>query len=365
MIPSHIEAASRNIPAHLRAQLFGALAKHYSELEPLEDPAYEKFSIARLLLACAQRRPLPKREDEIVRGAALMSEQVFEPDRFLVPLGAIAVRALATTPGPKGGFGVGVTTADPADVLLPWSVVASAGATILSNLRENAVLPRDTAQSTINWLGENPTAPSETPPTLGEASLTAKTALALVKFSVQLLRQGEAVEAYIRARLLRAAGEALDVAFFAGAGGVQPLGLLNSAGIGTQSGTGLAHAGTLAMRKAILNAGGRESNLSWVGTPAVQETLGGRQRFTGVDSAIWDRGQILNAPAFATKNAPASALTVGDFSQAAVGIWGPGIRIDIDPSQDFNSAGLVARVLLMCDVAFPQPAAFTVATSIT
>jgi hypothetical protein len=47
-------------------------------------------------------------------------------------------------------------------------------------------------------------------------------------------------------------------------------------------------------------------------------------------------------------------LVVGDFSTSVIGVFGPGMRIDIDPSQDFNSAGLVARVMLMCDVAFPQ-----------
>ena len=56
---------------------------------------------------------------------------------------------------------------------------------------------------------------------------------------------------------------------------------------------------------------------------------------------------------------------VGDFSQVAVGLFGSGIRIDVDPSTDFNVGGLVARVLLFCDVGFPNPAAFTVATSIT
>ena len=87
-------------------------------------------------------------------------------------------------------------------------------------------------------------------------------------------------------------------------------------------------------------------------------SLGGRQRFTGSDATLWDsdNGTILGLPAHATKNA--SGLVVGDFSTSVIGVFGPGMRIDIDPSQDFNSAGLVARVMLMCDVAFPQPAAF-------
>jgi HK97 family phage major capsid protein len=176
---------------------------------------------------------------------------------------------------------------------------------------------------------------------------------------------GDAAELFVRSILMRAAGEALETAYFSGTGGVQPLGLLNHAGIGTQSGSSLAHAGLLAMRKLPLDAGAREAMLQWVGTPTIQETLSGRQRFTGSDATLWDsdNGTILGLPAHATKNA--SSLVVGDFSTSVIGVFGPGLRVDIDPSQDFNSAGLVARVMLMCDVAFPQPSAFCVASTVT
>ena len=196
-------------------------------------------------------------------------------------------------------------------------------------------------------------------------TLTPKTALATVNISLQLLKQGIAAEPFIRALLLRAAGEALDRAFFAGVGGAEPLGLHSTTGIGTQSGTSLAHAGTLNMREAVLTAGGREEALQWVGTPTVQEVLGGRQRFTGSDRTIWDDQNILGLPAHATKNAAASTLTVGDFSTAVVGVFGPGLRVDVDPNQLFGSAGLTARVMLMCDVGFPRPEAFSVSAVVT
>jgi HK97 family phage major capsid protein len=280
-----------------------------------------------------------------------------------VPL--VALRTMATTPGSKGGYLVGTDTVTPVDVLRPWSVVASAGVQMMNGLIDNVLIPRTTVDTTITWIGEPSVGPSEAPPTLGNVSMTPKTAIALVNISYQLLKQGIAAEPFIRALLLRAAGQALDRAYFAGAGGVEPLGLHLTPGIGTQSGTSLAHAGTLAMRKALLLAGAREEALRWVGAPTTQETLGGRQRFTDSDRTIWDDGNILGLPAHATKNAPAATLTAGDFSTSAVGVWGPGIRIDVDPSQLFASAGLVARVMLMCDVAFPRPEAFSVATSVT
>jgi HK97 family phage major capsid protein len=360
--------STRNVAEGTRAQLAAQLAAYYSELAAF-DPPSPPFSLARVLLAHAERSELKGREREVCEAAAIVLGQDFNPMRTWIPLNAVAVRALATTPGAKGGYLVGVDTVDTADVLRPWSVVASAGAMLLTGLTDGVVIPRITTAVTAGWLAaENQAGPSETPPTLGNVSITPKTAIAFVKFSMQLLRQGAAFEPFLRVQLLRAVGELLDVAFFSGAGGAQPLGLLQTAGIGTQSGTSLAHAGLLAMRQKVLTAGGREANLIWVGPPAMQETLGARVRETGATGSgrfLWDDSGILGKPAFATKNAPATTLVVGDFGQSVVGIFGPGIRVDVDPSQDFASGGLVARVLLMSDVAFPQPGSFTAATSIT
>jgi len=326
----------------------------------------QPFSLARLLLSQTGRTRLQGLELEVCEEASLKAgerAEHFDPQRLWVPLSAI--RAMGTTPGAKGGYLVGTDALEAVDVLRPWSVVASAGATMLTGLRESVPIPRVTGAVTAGWISENSAGPNETPPSLGSASLTPKTAYARVNFSMQVLRQGVAVEAFIRAQLLAAVGETLDTAFFAGTGGTQPLGLLNTSGFNSVSGTSLSHAGTLSMRRKVLDAGGREENLAWVGTPAIQELLGARQRVTGGDRFVWDEAGILGLPAYATKNAAANALVVGDYARAAVGVFGPGVRIDVDPSQDFNSAGLVARVLLICDVAFQQPAAFTVASSVT
>jgi len=345
------------------------LARAHKETVSLDERALlEKFSLVRLFGLMMANRHIDGVEGDIVAATALLAgESHVNHNRVWVPWGALT-RALSTVPGPKGGYLVGVDTTSPIDTLRPWSVVNSAGASTLNNLKNNVAIPRDTAAPSITWIGHNNPGPSESPPSLGEASLDMRTGLSLTQFSLQLLQQGAGVEPYLQRRLTRAAGEGLDVACLAGPGGLSPLGLLNTAGIGTQSGTSLAHAGLLAMRKAVLLAGGRADALAWVGTPAVQELLGARVRETGATGGgrfLWDDNGILGEPAFVTKNAPASALIVGDWSQMVIGLYGPGVRIEIDPSQNFNAAGLVARVLIMCDVVFPQPAAFAVATSVT
>lgn len=356
---------TRHVGHDVRANIASTLARYYSELSHLDNDSFEKFSVARLLRSRLERMPLTGREAEICEAAALIFGQNHDSDRNWIPFPAIGLRAMATIPGSKGGYLVGASILSLIDTPLAWSVAQSAGAMILIGLRDQVLIPRTVIAPTVTWIGENSTAPSESPPTFGNISLIPKTALVLVKFSAQLLRQGEAVEPTLREILRRAVREALDVAFLNGAGGVMPLGLQQTAGIGTQSGTSLAHAGILTMRQKVLTAGAQETNLAWIGTPGIQELLGARERATGGGRFMWDSDGVLGRPAYATKNAPANALTCGDFGQAVVAIFGPGIKIEIDPSQDFNTNGLVARVMLMVDVAFPNPAAFCVASSVT
>lgn len=361
-------ATDINFRNNLRAQLANELSGVYHELADLSEPPVP-FSLARLLGSHVDRIPLSDRESALTGGAAMLMGQHPNPHRNWIPFRALttplSTRAMSTVPGSKGGYLLGTDVADTADVLRPWSVVASAGADLMVGLTEGVVIPRTATATTAVWFNENGTAPSESPPTIGNVSLAPRNALAFIKFSIQLIRQGVAVESYLRMQLLRAIGELLDKAYFAGAGGSEPLGLLQTTGIGTQSGAALAHAGILAMRKKVLDAGGIENQLQWVGTPTVQETIGARERAAGGGRFLWDSDGILGRPAYATKNAPTSGLICGDFSQSVIGIFGAGVRLDIDPSQDFNAGGLVARMILVCDVAFPQPAAFSVAATVT
>jgi HK97 family phage major capsid protein len=335
------------------------------------DESTRTFSLARFLECAASRKQFDEPEHRILSGTSKAMGIEWNPHRNWIPFQLLrtpasgAVRAMGTIPGPKGGYLVGVDGIQPTDVLRGWSVISSAGINTMMGLQDGVVIPRTVTPIQASWIGENSPGISESPLTLGNVSLLPRTASAFVKFSIQLLRQGEAVESYLRGQLMAAVGELLDKAFFSGAGGAEPYGLLNTPGVNAQSGTSLAHAGILAMRRQVLAVGGRETSLHWVGTPAVQETMGARERATGGGRFLWDTDGILGLPTFATKNAPTGSLILGDFPQAVLGIFGPGVRIDIDPSQDFNTAGLVARVLLICDCAFPIPAAFSVAATVT
>ncbi len=347
-----------------RASVARALAQHYTELAGLDAPDAPAFSLARMFNSAALRRAQTGREREITGAAATLAGQEYEPNRLWVPLAALG-RSMGAFPGSKGGYSVGADVLTAADVLRPWSVTAQAGMQILSGLSGNVSVPRVTTSTTATWLAEGEAPADETPPVLGEVSMTPRTAIATIKFSAQLLRQSEHAEQLIRDQLLRAAGALLDAAVLNGAGGAEPLGLRLTPGIGTGSGANLAHAGVVAQRAQLIAAGAREDRITWIATGAVQALLAVREFAAGSGRMLWDDNGILGRPAYATPLAPAATLVAGDFSTGLLGIFGPGLRIDIDPSQLFGSAGLVARVLLFADVAYPQPSAFSVATSVT
>ena len=62
---------------------------------------------------------------------------------------------------------------------------------------------------------------------------------------------------------------------------------------------------------------------------------------------------------------PSASLIVGDWSQCVVGMFGAGIRIDVNPNRNFHTGVGAARVVLECDVAVTQPTAFVRVASVS
>lgn len=359
----------KDLREDLRSSLARELSRYYHELSEASEKPAPQFSLTRVVEAMTHERGLMDGyEHELCGATAVTAGESYDKHRVLIPLKAIATRDLTAASAAGGGYLVGVDTAQPLDVLRPYSVAVEAGVTVLPNLVGDLVVPRVTAASTAGWVSTEGTSFVDGQPTVGQAALRPKLAALTVNISRQWrLQSAEAGEVLLRQQVLGAGGTLIDQAFFSGTGANgQPLGLHAVSGIGTQSGTDLAHAGLLAQKRQVLAAGARESALTWVGTPLVQEALGARERASGGGRFLWDDGQILGAAAHATANAPADTLTVGDFSRAVLGIWGPpALRLEINPYQDFPRGGVAVRVVLACDVCFPIPAAFSVASSIT
>jgi len=278
-------------------------------------------------------------------------------------------RAMATSPGGKGGYAVGVDMLPAADPLWQDSVIGTAGVQIIEGLTGNATIPRGTGAVTTTWQTPEGNAPAAVDATLGSVSVVAKTIISTIQCSVQLVRQGPALADFLVRLLLRSVRAALDTALLQGTGASgQPMGLANlstASGLQQVSGTSLAWAGILNAQRLASASGVPDSKMTWIGAPSVRETLAARERASGGGRFLWDDGRIAGAPALATLDAPAATLFVGDFSQCVLALFGPGIEVRFDPANNYNGGLVAYQVLCVCDIVFPQPAAFVRIASIT
>lgn len=290
----------------------------------------------------------------------------FDPHRPSIPFAALAQRDLAAGDAAAGGYLVSAETAAALDLLRPWSVTARAGIEVVTGLVGDQVVPRVAATSTPYWLSTEASAPSASQPTLAQAVLRPKTVGGLIQLSRQLALQTSA-EAFVRRELLRTLGTAIDQAVLAGTGASgQPTGIVNTAGIGTQSGTGLSHSGVCAMAEAVAAAHAPDAQIAFLATPAVRRLLQTRERAAG-SGFVWDRDQVASRPAYASTDVPSATLLCGAWPLILLGVWGPGVVVEVNPYEatGFRAGIIQARLLVSCDVAVRHPAAFCVATSVT
>ena len=275
-------------------------------------------------------------------------------------------RDLTAAVGSAGGYLAGTSTGPLEELLRRFSVFGELGLNIITGLDGPLTLPRTVTVPTATWLPAEGVALTESQPTFGQVAFTPRFASAYMQVSRQLILQSRA-ESIIATLAAEAVARAIDAAVLGGTGTLgQPAGIINAAGINPQSGTSLALAGLLNMRRLALLSGCREDRLVWVAHPGVQELLASRERHSGGGRTLWDDTGILGRPAIATISAPAGTLFLGDFSRCTVTVFdGAGIELEHDPFSDFRSGISAYRLVVPVDVGVSPAAAFSVATSIT
>ena len=291
----------------------------------------------------------------------------YDPFHPTIPWAVLAKRDVSVAAG-GGGYLVeaGVTPVE--ELLRPWSIVVSGGVQVLPNLRADITVPKESAGPTGYWLANETATITESAPTIGAIPMAPKMCGDLLDVSRLLRLTGANLDTYLRNTLLKTIGALIDVAVIAGNGTSQPQGIIGTVGVGATTGGTFALSHVLAARAAVATANATDANVVWVGTPAVRQLLAARQRFSGVDSAIWQDDKIDARPAYVSTAVPAGDLLCGDFSTVTLGIWGQGVQVEITDRADqahFMAGVTTMRVLVGVDVAVRQPAALYVVTSIT
>ena len=323
----------------------------------------QAFSLARVIARINDDNLRGCFEAEILQDVALRENRMFDPTAPVIPWELLGRRDMSVAGASGSQYLVSSETAAPEDVLRPVSVIARAGATIVTGLRANLALPQTGTAITGYWLADENTQITEGQPAIGAVSFTPKVAAAILDYSRQLNVQVPELEAFLRRDLIRTVAAQLDAGAIQGAGtSGAPMGLIYTPNVNTQSGTSLDWTGVCEMER--LCAASNAEALSWVAGPTTRKLLRTRATATGGVS-IWDGNTIAGSRAWATTSAPADSLLVGDFAQCVVAIWGAGPQLLVNPYQSFATGGVSMRVMLNVDVGFLSRAAFAISTSIT
>jgi HK97 family phage major capsid protein/HK97 family phage prohead protease len=289
-----------------------------------------------------------------------------------VPHDILVKRDLSAGTASAGGYLVATDNLGGSfiDLLRARSLVAQLGATILPGLQGNVTIPKLSGAGTAFWLATETTEITESQQVFSQLSLTPKNVGAYTEISRQLMLQSNpAADMLVMNDLAKVVALAVDGAAIGGSGASgQPLGILNTSGIGSVTGTSLGWAGVLEFQSDVAGANGLAPTCAYLSTPAVAALLAQRQRFSSTDTPLWSGnlsdGQVGGYRAASTTQVPAANMIFGDFSQIIIGEWGV-LELALNPYANFKSGIVGVRAWLTCDVGVRQAGAFSVATSIT
>lgn len=150
-------------------------------------------------------------------------------------------------------------------------------------------------------------------PTLSQIGSTPKTVGIVVNFSRQLSLQSNA-ENFIRRELMRSIGTAVDQAIISGSGVEQPIGILNTSGINSVTGTSFDMAAAVSMKRKVADANADDSTISYLTTPSVRELLENREKTLSTGNGfIWDNDIVAGKPANVSTDVPSATLICGSF----------------------------------------------------
>ena len=336
--------------------------KRYSLMSAIRAVADKNWSNAGFELECS--REIAKRLNTVT-----------DPNKFYVPFEVQSRqmpgrRDLTVGTSTAGGHLVGTDNMSFIEVLRNRSVAYRMGARRLAGLVGNVTVPRQTAAATAYWLSTEGTSITESQQTFGQMSLTPKTVGAYTEISRQLMLQSSPdAESIVTADLGKVAGLALDIGVLRGAGSSgEPTGIVNTAGIGSVTGTSIDFAKVLEFQTDVATANVDPVRGGYVTTPAVAALLMQRVKFSSTASPLWEGsvfgGTMVGYEAMSSNQMTAASMLYGDWDQVVVAEWGV-LQVEVNPYANFQAGIIGVRAMVSVDVGLRYAAAFSYATSIT
>jgi HK97 family phage major capsid protein len=197
----------------------------------------QQYSFCRAILAAAEKNwDLAPFEYEASKAAAVKMNR--QPNGFFVPYD-VMTRDLTVGTDSAGGYLVATDLLGGSfiDLLRNAMMTVQLGATVMTGLVGDVAIPKQSGGATAYWVAEAG-APTESQQTMAQVQLAPKTVGAYTDYTRKLLLQSSIdVEQFVRRDLATVIGLAVDLAAINGSGSSnQPLGILNTSGIGAVAG---------------------------------------------------------------------------------------------------------------------------------
>lgn len=347
----------------------------------------QQYSLFRALRAKADNKPLDGLELEASRAEAKRLGR--DAEGFFVPaevfsfgrshlqnmdqnrmalLTAMFGRDLSVGTPADGGFTVGssIDTSNMVSLLRNSSHVMALGARVLSGLVGDVTIPRVTAGSTIYWVSETGQITAATP-TFGQLVMKPRRIGAVGILGRQLINQSSLdVESFYRETVLADMGVELDRVAINGAGGAEPLGILNVTGRATD----VAFSGAATWAKVVsfetnvetANALGLAGGpYAYLTTPAARGKWKTAAKAANQAVFLWEGNEVNGYQARSTNQVPSDKAIFGQFSQVLYGEWA-GIDIVIDALTYADKFQIKVTIQKLVDMLVRQPKAFAVSS---
>lgn len=354
----------------------------------------KNYSILKLIRGLAATKNVPEYGQKYIEEAGLEFEagraicQKFgiEAKGVLVPIEVMRApspraeqRDLQVGLDTAGGYLVATTLLGMIPMLRAKSLLLRMGAIGLGGLVGDAAIPKQTASGTAYWLNEG-VAPTESQAALGQLDLRPKTVGAYTDITRKLLKQASLdVEAFVRDDLARTLATEIDRVGINGSGvNGEPLGILNTTGIGAVTGAGgngtvPSWAEIVAIYKEVAIDNADIGTLGFLTDPKAAAKMMATPKESGQAVYIMNAfdsegfGELMGLRVGVSTNVPSnltqgtgtnlSAILFGNFLDLAIASWGV-LDLNVDAAALSTSGGLRVIALQDIDIALRRQQSF-------
>lgn len=260
------------------------------------------------------------------------------------------------------------------DILRARLVTRRLGARILSNLTGNVDIPKLTKSAAAGWVAEN-AAITASDPEFGKVQLRPKHVGAIVEFSRNMLLQSSPdIEQLVRADFAAILGQSIDRAAIQGGGDYEPVGVLETDGIGSVSLATVSWAKVLEFVSDI-EAANVEGTLGWLAHPLTVAKLRSTAKIADTDSQMIMDGpnELAGYPLISSTLVPTTlgeddnktALLFGAWGELMIGYWSE-FDVLVNPYETtaYSKGNVMVRGMASCDAAVRHPEAFAAAVDV-